>query len=174
MAGTWLKRTVNIALYGCIAGHFLLLSVYVLPHKPASNALTGFSDLYMSSFFHQEWDLFAPTPPTDHYEVGYVTLGELGAEQDTIWPLADQLHRHLNGTSITATKELYMLHRFAEQAATVPKDGFAQSKAAGFSMAALKRYCLVHARYAGISTPVELLIAENGIVVYPDTKSGPE
>ena len=109
----WIKL-FNISLYLFIAGHLLLLTVYVLPHEKASNALTGFSDMYMSKLFHQQWDLFAPEPPNESLKLVAFVVDSETHTTDTIYPAHKSLERHLSCISVTATKEVYMNRRYAQ------------------------------------------------------------
>lgn len=152
-----MKQLLNFALYGFIAGHLVLLTVYVLPHQRASNALTGLADLYMATFFHQEWDLFAPEPPNSHYDLAYLTFNSEGQPLDTIWPTQWALKRHLDGTSVTATKELYMVRRFCQQAGQDAKRSMAET-VKGYSATALDHFCSAHARFNTDAHGVEVLV----------------
>ena len=108
-----LKKLFNIGLYGFIVAHITMLTIYVLPHEPASNAVVGISDMYMSRLFHQEWDLFAPEPPKESLKLSCVVHDERENPVDTIYLAEADLRRHLSGISITATKQVYQNRKIA-------------------------------------------------------------
>lgn len=162
-----IRKSFNIGLYLFIALHLLLLTVYVLPHRPASNAITGMADLYMSHLFHQEWDLFAPAPPVESLKLMYQGFNENGYESKSVYPAEEALEAHLSGTSVTATKEVYLNRRYAQYLI----EDIVEKESAGadpYSLLVAQYYCSAHAQAFELmpTTRLELIVKRNGEEVY--------
>lgn len=150
--------------------HLLLLTVYVLPHRTASNVLTGLADLYMSRFFHQEWDLFAPEPPLESLKLMYQGFDENGTPLEIIYPAEEALNDHLNCRSATATKEVYLNRRYAQYLIDDLVE-LETSDPEPYSLLIARRYCSSHAQtFLKTATSMELIVSANEEAAYRSEK----
>jgi hypothetical protein len=65
------KHRVVAIVLAYLAIHFIATVCYVAPESAVPNRLRGYATWYMMPVFHQQWDLFAPTPPKTSHEIHY-------------------------------------------------------------------------------------------------------
>jgi len=106
---TKLLKGVFFLLVGFIIVHFSFSAIYQSNGKYTPFYLNKIVGKYMLSFFHQDWKLFAPDPPTCHIRLSYQLFNNNNWSD---WQYFGEpiLQRHLRNKFSSANLE-YRLHQ---------------------------------------------------------------
>jgi hypothetical protein len=86
----WLYRLLTLGAGGFFVLHFIMISIFSLPHSWVNPKVYHISQQYSLPLFYQGWELFAPgiktTEPTVHYRYWNEETGWSG------WVFPNELH----------------------------------------------------------------------------------
>ena len=102
---------IKSTLIGIVGFHLLMHVLYLAPANPATSEYSNLTQTYMSTFFTQNWHLFAPEPATSSLKLAY----RCSSLQEWQHPLQDLFTEHKSFPFTAKGKQTYVLQNLARE-----------------------------------------------------------
>lgn len=102
---------IKCALMGVLGFHLIMHVLYLAPANPATSQYSDFTNQYMSSFFTQNWHLFAPEPATSSLQLSY----RCNPTEEWQHPLQQLFSDHKSFPFTAKGKQTYVLQHLARE-----------------------------------------------------------
>lgn len=102
---------IKLALLACLSFHLIIHLLYLAPANPATSQYSELTNKYMSTFFTQNWHLFAPEPATSSLKISY----RCSTRKEWHHPLQELLFTHKKFPLTAKGKQSYVLQHIARE-----------------------------------------------------------